>query len=109
MEMRYLTDNRTTLVFDMPLAEVVTDFFDMLKSKSKVRPALLFAAWCSGCLRRAAVGCQCPISVACTACPSKPRACTAPPAHLHTARPVRVSSRRARGPRFRREHLRPLQ
>jgi len=35
-EMRYLTDNRTTLVFDIPLAEVVTDFFDMLKSKSKV-------------------------------------------------------------------------
>jgi hypothetical protein len=36
VEMRYLTDNRTTLVFDIPLAEVVTDYFDMLKSKSKV-------------------------------------------------------------------------
>jgi len=36
IEMRYLTENRTTLVFDMPLAEVVTDYFDVLKSKSKV-------------------------------------------------------------------------
>ena len=33
--MRYLTDARTTLVFDMPLAEVVTDYFDQLKSRSK--------------------------------------------------------------------------
>lgn len=32
---RYLTDARTTLVYDMPLAEVVTDFFDELKSRSK--------------------------------------------------------------------------
>ena len=35
VEMRYLTDKRTTLVFDMPLAEVVTDYFDQLKSRSK--------------------------------------------------------------------------
>ncbi|KAF5829123.1 P-loop containing nucleoside triphosphate hydrolase protein [Dunaliella salina] len=34
-EMRYLTENRTTLVFDIPLAEVVTDYFDVLKSRSK--------------------------------------------------------------------------
>lgn len=34
-EMKYLTDARTTLVFDIPLAEVVTDFFDQLKSRSK--------------------------------------------------------------------------
>jgi translation elongation factor EF-4 len=33
--MKYLTDSRTTLVFDIPLAEVVTDFFDELKSRSK--------------------------------------------------------------------------
>lgn len=33
--MKYLTDSRTTLVFDIPLAEVVTDYFDELKSKSK--------------------------------------------------------------------------
>jgi elongation factor 4 len=35
VEMKYLTDSRTTLVFDIPLAEVVTDYFDELKSKSK--------------------------------------------------------------------------
>lgn len=34
-EMKYLTDSRTTLVFDIPLAEVVTDYFDQLKSRSK--------------------------------------------------------------------------
>ncbi len=33
--MRYLTDSRTTLVFNIPLAEVVTDYFDQLKSRSK--------------------------------------------------------------------------
>lgn len=35
IEMKYLTDSRTTLVFNMPLAEVVTDYFDNLKSRSK--------------------------------------------------------------------------
>lgn len=30
-----VADSRTTLVFNMPLAEVVTDYFDQLKSKSK--------------------------------------------------------------------------
>jgi GTP-binding protein LepA len=29
------TDSRTTLVFNIPLAEVVTDYFDQLKSRSK--------------------------------------------------------------------------
>uniref|UniRef100_A0A061R881 Translation factor GUF1 homolog, chloroplastic n=2 Tax=Tetraselmis sp. GSL018 TaxID=582737 RepID=A0A061R881_9CHLO len=33
--MQYLTETRTTLVYDMPLAEVVTDFFDQLKSRTK--------------------------------------------------------------------------
>lgn len=33
--MQYLTENRTTLVYSMPLSEVVTDFFDVLKSKSR--------------------------------------------------------------------------
>jgi GTP-binding protein LepA len=28
-------DSRTTLVFNIPLAEVVTDYFDQLKSRSK--------------------------------------------------------------------------
>ena len=35
VEMKYLTDARTTLIFDIPLAEVVTDYFDDLKSRSK--------------------------------------------------------------------------
>jgi len=35
VEMKYLTDSRTTLVFNIPLAEVVTDYFDQLKSRSK--------------------------------------------------------------------------
>lgn len=34
-EMKYLTEQRTSIVFDMPLAEVVTDYFDELKSRSK--------------------------------------------------------------------------
>lgn len=33
--MKYMTEARTTLVYDMPLAEVVTDFFDQLKSLSQ--------------------------------------------------------------------------
>ena len=33
--MKYLTESRTTLVFEMPLGEVVTDFFDEMKSRSK--------------------------------------------------------------------------
>lgn len=35
VDMTYLTETRTTLVYNMPLAEVVTDFFDQLKSRSK--------------------------------------------------------------------------
>ncbi|KAG1667650.1 hypothetical protein FOA52_004677 [Chlamydomonas sp. UWO 241] len=35
VEMKYLTDARTTLVYNIPLAEVVTDFFDELKSRTK--------------------------------------------------------------------------
>lgn len=33
--MRFLTEARTTLLYDVPLAEVVTDFFDELKSRSR--------------------------------------------------------------------------
>lgn len=33
--MKYLTESRTTLVFEMPLGEVVTDFFDEMKSRTK--------------------------------------------------------------------------
>ncbi|KAL6765900.1 hypothetical protein V8C86DRAFT_1782010, partial [Haematococcus lacustris] len=35
VEMKYLTEKRTTLVYNIPLAEVVTDYFDMLKSRTK--------------------------------------------------------------------------
>ena len=34
-DMRYFTLSRTTLTYELPLAEVVTDFFDQLKSRSR--------------------------------------------------------------------------
>lgn len=34
-DMKYLTLGRTTLVYEIPLAEVVTDFFDQMKSRSR--------------------------------------------------------------------------
>jgi len=34
-DMRYLAQGRTTLVYELPLAEVVTDFFDQMKSRSR--------------------------------------------------------------------------
>lgn len=34
-DMRYLVQGRTTLVYELPLAELVNDFFDHLKSRSK--------------------------------------------------------------------------
>ncbi len=34
-DMRYLTQGRTTLIYEIPLAEVVTDFFDQMKSRSR--------------------------------------------------------------------------
>jgi len=34
-DMKYLTQGRTTLSYDLPLAEVVTDFFDQMKSRSR--------------------------------------------------------------------------
>ncbi|GCE95372.1 MAG: translation elongation factor 4 [Arthrospira platensis PCC 7345] len=34
-DMKYLTMGRTTLVYEVPLAEVVTDFFDQMKSRSR--------------------------------------------------------------------------
>lgn len=33
--MKYLVKNRVTLVYELPLAELVNDFFDHLKSRSK--------------------------------------------------------------------------
>ncbi|MBW4477771.1 MAG: translation elongation factor 4 [Tolypothrix brevis GSE-NOS-MK-07-07A] len=34
-DMKYLTKGRTTLTYELPLAEVVTDFFDQMKSRSR--------------------------------------------------------------------------
>ncbi|MEL6493504.1 MAG: translation elongation factor 4 [Cyanobacteria bacterium J06623_7] len=34
-DMKYFTQNRTCLVYELPLAEVVTDFFDQMKSRTK--------------------------------------------------------------------------
>jgi GTP-binding protein LepA len=34
-EMKYLTPTRSILIYNIPLAEVITDFFDQLKSRSK--------------------------------------------------------------------------
>ena len=34
-DMQYLTETRTSLVYELPLSEIVTDFFDELKGKSK--------------------------------------------------------------------------
>jgi GTP-binding protein LepA len=34
-DMKYLTQGRTTLMYEIPLAEVVTDFFDQMKSRSR--------------------------------------------------------------------------
>ena len=34
-DMKYLTPGRTTLIYEMRLAEVVTDFFDLMKSRSR--------------------------------------------------------------------------
>jgi GTP-binding protein LepA len=35
IDMKYLTPTRTTLIYELPLAEVVTDFFDQVKSRSR--------------------------------------------------------------------------
>ncbi|MDP4083452.1 MAG: translation elongation factor 4 [Bacillota bacterium] len=35
IDMQYLSENRVTIVYDIPLAEIVYDFFDQLKSSTK--------------------------------------------------------------------------
>ena len=35
IDMKYLDENRVTLVYEMPLNEIIYDFFDNLKSKTK--------------------------------------------------------------------------
>ena len=34
-DMKFLTEQRVSIKYDMPLAEVITDFFDQMKSRSK--------------------------------------------------------------------------
>ncbi|OLP17220.1 elongation factor 4 [Leptolyngbya sp. 'hensonii'] len=34
-DMKYITPERTTLIYELPLAEVVTDFFDQMKSRTR--------------------------------------------------------------------------
>jgi len=35
VDMKYLTPTRTTVIYDIPLAEVITDFFDQVKSRTR--------------------------------------------------------------------------
>ena len=35
VDMKYITTDRVTLIYEIPLAEVVTDFFDQMKSKTQ--------------------------------------------------------------------------
>jgi len=35
VDMKFLTEKRVSIKYDMPLAEVITDFFDQMKSRSK--------------------------------------------------------------------------
>ena len=42
LEMKYLTPTRTTLIYELPLSEVITDFFDQLKSRSKGYASMSF-------------------------------------------------------------------
>ncbi|KAL9235216.1 hypothetical protein vseg_009997 [Gypsophila vaccaria] len=42
-EMKYITENRTSIIYEMPLAEMVGDFFDQLKSRSKGYASMEYA------------------------------------------------------------------
>jgi len=35
IDIKFLTPTRSTIIYEMPLAEVITDFFNMLKSATK--------------------------------------------------------------------------
>lgn len=43
IELKYLTPTRSTLLYELPLAEVITDFFDQLKSRTKGYASMSFA------------------------------------------------------------------
>ena len=42
LDINYLTPTRSTIVYELPLGEVITDFFDEVKSRSKVRYPYVF-------------------------------------------------------------------
>jgi GTP-binding protein LepA len=42
-ELKYLTPARANIIYEMPLAEVITDFFDALKSRSKGYASMSFS------------------------------------------------------------------
>lgn len=42
MELKYMTPTRSTIIYEMPLAEVITDFFDQLKSRTKGYASMSF-------------------------------------------------------------------
>ena len=35
LDMKYITKDRVTLIYELPLAEVVTDFFDQMKTRTQ--------------------------------------------------------------------------
>lgn len=42
IELKFLTPTRQTLIYELPLAEVITDFFDQLKSRTKGYASMSF-------------------------------------------------------------------
>ena len=51
MDIKYLTPTRSTIVYELPLAEVITDFFNTLKSSTKG-----YGTWSCQCLSLSTVG-----------------------------------------------------
>mmetsp|Transcript_57677 Transcript_57677/g.64503 ORF Transcript_57677/g.64503 Transcript_57677/m.64503 type:complete len:677 (-) Transcript_57677:2426-4456(-) len=43
IDIKYLTPSRSTIVYELPLGEVITDFFDQLKSKTKGYASMEFS------------------------------------------------------------------
>lgn len=42
-DMKYFTESRTNIIYELPLAEVVTDFFDQLKSRTRGYASMEYA------------------------------------------------------------------
>ena len=43
IDIKYLTPTRSTIIYELPLAEVITDFFDQLKSRTKGYASMEFS------------------------------------------------------------------